>query len=510
MSNRRFEMYEYREIISQMRLGESDRAIAKRGLCGRKKNKLIRAIAQKMGWLDKSTPLPADQALSDVFVRPSVENKGESTVAPFREVVLSWHQQGIRKSVIHRALVNKHDYKGSYCAVVRYLQKHAPKQIKASTPLHFDPAEAVQVDFGKGPVITDVETGEVINSWIFVMTLCFSRHMYVEIVRDQTVQTWLGCHRRAFEFFGGVTKKVIIDNAKCAIIRACTRDPEVQRAYAEFAQGYGFIISPCPPREPQMKGRVESGVKYVKGSFVPLRTFRSVADANLQARQWVLGEAGNRKHGSTYLRPLNAFTETERHLLLALPDVPPELATWKQVKVHGDCHIQFEKCRYSVPYQHVNQSVWIRISETTVRAYHKHEIIAQHARLGILGKRSTVDGHLPPNGQAYLMRDPTWCREQAGRIGKACEQVIETLFADKVLDNLRGAQGIVALAKPYGKARLEAACQRAIAYQSCHHKTIKSILKAGAEYDPLPQEEAFDLLANAYTSGRFIRSTNHH
>ena len=63
-------------------------------------------------------------------------------------------------------------------------------------------------------------------------------------------------------------KKVIIDNPKCAITTACTRDPVVQRSYLDSAQGYGFMISPCPPREPQMKGRVESGVKYVKHSFL--------------------------------------------------------------------------------------------------------------------------------------------------------------------------------------------------------------------------------------------------
>ncbi len=64
--------------------------------------------------------------------------------------------------------------------------------------------------------------------------------------------------------FNGVPKKLIIDNPKCAIIRACYHDPEVQRAYAECAEGYGFLISPCPPRDPKKKGRVESGVKYVK------------------------------------------------------------------------------------------------------------------------------------------------------------------------------------------------------------------------------------------------------
>jgi transposase len=96
------------------------------------------------------------------------------------------------------------------------------------------------------------------RTWAFVMTLCFSRHQYVEFVWDQSAATWLGCHRRAFEWFGAVPLRVTIDNAKCAITKACAKDPTVQRAYAECAEGYGFKIDPCPPYDPQKKGIVES------------------------------------------------------------------------------------------------------------------------------------------------------------------------------------------------------------------------------------------------------------
>ncbi len=137
--------------------------------------------------------------------------------------------------------------------------------------LEFKPAEAAQVDFGAGPIITDAHTGEIYKTWFFVMTLCWSRHQYVEFVRDQTVATWLHCHQHAFEWFNGVMGRVIIDNPKCAIVRACMYEPEVQRAYAQCAEGYSFKIDPCPPRDPAKKGIVESGVKYVKTSFLPLR-----------------------------------------------------------------------------------------------------------------------------------------------------------------------------------------------------------------------------------------------
>jgi transposase len=105
--------------------------------------------------------------------------------------------------------------------------------------LVFKPGEAAQVDFGAGPLLTDVHTGETFKTWFFVMTLCWLRHQYVELVRDQSVATWLACHRHAFQWFGGVVERVIIDNPKCAITRACVHDPEVQRAYMPMSSSSG-------------------------------------------------------------------------------------------------------------------------------------------------------------------------------------------------------------------------------------------------------------------------------
>lgn len=499
-------MFEYRQIIIRMRQGQSDREIAKSLLAGRSKCQSIRLLARRHGWLEAKTPLPDDARLAQVLSANKRISQKTSSVEPYKETVLAWRDQGVNGTTIHQALVSRFDYSGSYDSIRRFLKKH-PITVKATVPLHFEPAEAAQVDFGHGPEIVDCVTGEVIKSWFFVMTLCFSRHMYLELVKDQRVETWLGCHRRAFEFFGGVPGKIIIDNAKCAIIKACRHEPTVQRAYANYAEGYGFIISPCPPREPQMKGRVESGVKYVKGRFLPLRTFRSLTDANRQAKAWVLSEAGNRKHGSTHEKPLTLFEETERYLLKPLPDNAPETASWEQVKVHGDCHVQYAKCRYSVPYRLIGQVLWLKASENVITIYHDHELIAQHIRLSKPGKPSTLNEHLPPNAKAYLMRDPTWCRKQAAEIGEHCLGVIEHLFADKVLDNLRAAQGILSLAKKYGNARVNAACKRAIAFQSLRYMTIKQTLANGLEYDPLPDQKAFDLLGSAYTKGRFIRQS---
>lgn len=511
MGKRRFEMHEYRQIIVQLRLGETIRGLTQTGLACRKKIRMIRKMALKHHWLDSQQELPTDEELAKCFTQFKPTPVTQSAVLPYQTQVEEWCRQGIQASTIHATLKRQHGFTGSYDSVQRFVKKIRDKlSILPTTILNFKPSESAQVDFGAGPKITDSLTGECVSTWIFVMVLSWSRHQYAEIVLHQDVETWLGCHRRAFNFFNGVPSKIIIDNAKCAITKACYYDPVVQRSYAELAEGYGFIISACPPYDPQKKGRVESGVKYVKKNFVPLRDFRNLVDANEQLLKWVLEVAGNRIHGTTHERPLTLFTQTESLLLKKLPDNPPELAIWEKVKVHSDCHVNYLKSRYSAPYQRVKQRLWLRASETTVRLYDDQALVAIHPRLFKPGERHTLDEHLPPNALAYSMQDSQWCLQQAKKIGHHCEQVAQKLLNHSVVDYLRAAQGIISLHKKYGDARLEAACQRALVFQSVRYNTIKSILQNGLEYAPLPEQLAFDALAETYTGqGRFCRNTSH-
>ena len=510
MGNRRFEMHEYRHIISRMRLGESNRQIAKAGLMGRNKTADFRIIAKKHGWLDIKNPLPSDEELAKTLPGKKPPPSHPSSIEPFSNEVKNWWQQSVSGTVIHRTLKEKYGYEGSYSAVRRHIQnlkKSLPP--KATVMLDYRPGDIAQVDFGAGPVITDQSTGEIFKTWFFVMTLAWSRHQYVEIVRDQKVFTWLGCHRRAFEFFGGVPVKVIIDNLKAAITRACWRDPSVQRSYADFAQEYGFFISPCPPNDPKKKGIVESGVKYVKRNFLPLKEFRSLADANQQAKIWNLSTAAVRIHGTTKEQPVLRFQNTEKHLLNPLPNRAPEPALWAKVKLHGNCHFQFEKSFYSAPYRFVRRQLWLQVTEHSVKVFRDHQLIAIHPRAHRPGQKTTCNDHLPSNALAYKMQDPQWCLKQAEEIGPCCLHLIEHLFADRVLDNLRAAQGIVSgLKKKYTSDRLEAACKRALFYDNPRYKTVKKILDKGLDKfdEPLfnPQR-----LTDVYTGGgNFCRDAN--
>lgn len=501
-------MFHYRQVLVRMRQGDSDRQIARSKTMGRRKIAQVREVAAERGWLTPAAPLPDDATLAAAFERPqALPASCVSSLEPWRERIIQWHTQGIQGTTIHAALARDHGDPGSLSSVYRFVSQLAVA-LPPDVPLRlcFKPGEAAQVDFGAGPAITHAVTGETRKSWFFVMTLCWSRHQYAEFVPDQSSATWLARHRRAFEWFGGVPGRIIIDNAKCAITKACSHDPQVQRAYAECAEGYGFRIDPCPPHDPQKKGIVESGVKYIKRTFLPLREFRSLADANRQLAAWVLGEAGNRCHGTTREKPLSRFL-AEKSLLQPLPDVPPQLAVWAKVKVHRDGHVQFDKCLYSVPFRLMGQTLWLKATAQLVTLYRDQEAVASHPRQTRPGARSTVPDHLPPEALAWNLHDTQWCLQEAQRIGPQCHALIQALFVDRVLVNLRAAQAVLRLEKPYGCQRLEAACARAVSFGSLRYRSVKAILAKGLD-QTTPHPATDTELADTYTrGGRFCRYT---
>lgn len=501
--NRRFEVYQYRQILLHMRQGYSDRMLAKVGLIGRKKAGVVREIAKTEGWLEAIGVLPDDHILAEKLQVVKARLSSASQVAPFADLVRKWVEEGHQITTIFSALKREKGFSGHYSAVRRFVQQIRPADHNPTMILDFKPGETVQVDFGSGPVIINPETQKPEKTWFFLMTLSYSRHAYGEIVTNQKIATWQECHRRAFEFFGGVPRKAIIDNLKAGILKACLYDPEVQRSYEAFAEGYGFIIAPCPPRDPQKKGRVESGVKYVKNSFLPLRSFRSIADANRQLREWLLGEAGYRVHGTTGKEPLTAFQTLEKMHLQRLPEVPPETVEWAKGQVYRNNHVRFNKSWYSAPFSLIGKDVWVRAGPRMIQVFHQNDLVATHARCFVPGEHQTVNDHLSPACRYFQDHTPEWCREQAGLIGVCCQEVIERLLSHPRLDCLRAAQKILSFQETHGRLPLEAACEQALVCESLRVSTIRGILaKDAAE---LPPPELGSSEAAYQGNGRFIR-----
>lgn len=241
-------------------------------------------------------------------------------------------------------------------------------------------------------------------------------------------------------------------------------------------------------------------MKYVKRNFLPLRSFRDLTDLNIQARAWVMEVAGERVHGTTREPPLERFAR-ERPLMRPLPAVAPDLGVWARAIIHRDCHLQFERSLYSVPFTLIGQSLWLRATDTSVSIFHEHRLVAQHLRARQPGTRRTVREHLPPEAQAFFLRDRHWCIAQAQHIGPACMELIDTLLSDRIVERLRAAQGVLHLASRFGQTRVELACRRALAHGSPHYRTVKTLLNTRT-----------DLLADLWsapsptTEGAYLRT----
>ena len=506
MARKRLSLFQYQHILEEMRSGVSNREIAAKGLASRNKLRAIKEVALDKGWLNTTRPMPAPEELRASFPAPPIPIRA-SSLESYREQVEGWADAGHTPKQIFRALKRDHsDFSASVGALKRFLKRLGVQKPKGFVVLHFEPGEAAQVDFGSGPELPDPQTGKLTRTHFFVMTLCHSRHMYAEIVWDQKVETWLRCHRNALEYFGGTVRSVIIDNLKSAITRACFRDPEVQRSYEHFAKGYGFRIEPCKPRTPRHKGRVEAGVKYVKGAFLPLRKFRHLADANHQLLEWIAGEAGNRIHGTTQEMPLRAFAEREKAALLALPEPRPEKVVWGTAQLHDNCHLTFEKSYYSAPYRLIKQRLTIRAGERFVEIFLEEERVAVHPRAERPGTFRTNDEHYPPEKVPYLQKTPQWCLRQAGKVGPNCSEFISKLLANPVVKQLPAALGILnSLLKKYGDRRLESACSRALDFENIRYGALKKILEKGLDQAPDLPDRSGQLHFTFLDSPRFVR-----
>lgn len=478
---RRLKYMDIREILRRLREQHSDRRIAKDLNINRRTVQRYRAwaIAENLF----NGPLPDHETLSARLPTEQKPPQNSSGVEPYRGNVEQWIKEHVRVSAIYERLKER-GYSGSYASVLRLARQIDPKTPEAVVRVECQPGEEAQVDFGYVGMMLDAE-GCLHKTWSFVMVLSWSRHAYVEFVTDQTIATWLTCHRHALEYFGGVPSRIVIDNLKAGITRAVWDEPQLQMAYRECAEHYGFLVHPCRPRTPEHKGKVERGVDYVEGNFLGGRGELSLSQANREVRAWCLGKAGNRIHGTTKERPLERFSQVEQSRLKALPAEAYDIAIWSQHKLHRDCHLVFEGSYYSAPFRFLGQSLWICAGTRQVRIYNdKYEMVATHDRATKPGERQTHRDHLPPQKLPGLERNRSDLLEQAGKIGPATQKLAEILLADPALDQLHPVGRLLRLQEKHTAERLEAACQRALEYDDLSYKTVKRILVNHLEKQP--------------------------
>jgi transposase len=209
--------------------------------------------------------------------------------------------------------------------VARRLARQSPVRAEdVVIAVETEPGAVAQVDFGYAGWFFDPGTGRRRKAWVFAMVLGYSRHMFARLVWDQKSTTWVQLHVEAFKWFGGVPCTVVPDNLKAAVTRAAfgvtDRDNlALNRTYRELARYYGFKIDPAPPYQPEKKGKIESGVKYLKRNFLAAGGFETVHEANADLPDWLLRTAGERMHGATRRAAGGAVRPRARDLAAAPP-----------------------------------------------------------------------------------------------------------------------------------------------------------------------------------------------
>ena len=480
MDKRELEMYKVQDVIEDLLRNEPVKKIART----RKISKnTVRKYRDELTAILKAAP-ESEEKIDLIMKKISVRRKEERSqnflwLDRNRELLEMLSGQ-CGNYIRLNEVINERGYAGSYSALIRYVAKNQMQGDKAIIRIETKPGEIAQVDFGYCGLIYDEESNQKVKAYVFVMVLGYSRDAYYEIVKNQNVETWCACHVHAFEHFGGVTRVVIPDNLKSAIVKASFTDPCANRSYADLARHYGFQIDPCLPGTPEHKGKVESGVKYVKNNFLPLRTFKDFADANKQLAAWNESTARLRIHGTTRRQPKELFEKHERAALTELTFDRFEIPVWKQLKVYRDIHIQFDNAYYSVPHEMRGETVWARKTASQVAIYRENTVVSVHFPVS-KGRRSTKPEHYPPDAFRYMQWDSDYCILKAQEHGIHTEAVVKKLLLDEPIRNLRGAQNIIRMSTKYGSDRLERACERAVLFGNYSYSGIKTILERNLE-----------------------------
>jgi len=269
-------------------------------------------------------------------------------------------------------------FAGGYSIVKAYVRTVRPKRQPAFLTLAFAPGECAQVDWGSFGSVPVGQTSRRLS--FFVIVLCYSRMMYVEFTVSQTMEHFLACHQHAFEFFGGIPHKIMVDNLKSAVLqRTLGEAPVFNPKYLDFATHCGFTIAPCNVGKGNEKGRVENGVGYVKKNFLAGLEIPDFSALNPAARQWLDTVANVRLHSETREQPVQAWHK-ERPYLSPLPLHPFDVATVSQVRASRQFRITLDTNRYSVPAHYAGQALTLKTYPDRLCVYLGDALVARHAR----------------------------------------------------------------------------------------------------------------------------------
>jgi len=507
MAFREVDMWQILEILRRLGRGESRSAVARATGATRKTVGRYLKRAKEAGWTpDAGEPT---EALAGAVWRASRPRSADATVgpieailAPHAETIRTWLEKGtadegrgLRLTKVHE-LLRRQGVVVAYSSLHRFATRHCGfADTRRSTVRVADsrPGEVAEVDFGRLGLIPDAGGGErrrVLHA--LVVTLRYSRHQFVWTTHTQTLEDLITGLEHAWEWFGGVPARVVVDNLKAAVVKADRYAPTFQRTFEEYAAYRGFVIDPCIVRHPQGKGTVERQVRYVRDAFFAGETWRDRDHVQREVERWCRTTAGMRIHGTTRRRPVVVFENEEQAALTPLTRPRFDPPQWGRCVVHPDHHVQFQKAIYSLPTAFIGRQVDVRSDSRLVRIYVDGEHVKTHERRPP-GGRSTDYTDYPAHQSAYAMRDPARLISAAELQGRHTGTFMERLLSgDFPWAKLRQGQKLLRLGKKYGHRRLDAACARALSFDVINVRRIEEILQQSLDAEPQVEQTTFE------------------
>jgi Mu transposase, C-terminal domain len=307
--------------------------------------------------------------------------------------------------------------------------------------------------------------------------LSHSRKGYSEAVYRQTSEEFIRCLENAFSHFGGVPKALVLDNLKAAVEQPDWYDPELNPKLRSFAEHYGLAVLPTKSYTPRHKGKIESGVGYVKNNALKGHTFTSLEEENRHLLAWETTVADLRIHGTIRKQVGRLFTEIERPALRALPVERFPFFHEGQRAVHRDGHVEVDKAYYSVPPEYLGRTLWVRWDSRLVRILGQQlEPIAVHIKQEP-GRFSTQRDHLAAEKISKVESGAVWLLSQMRRLGPGATAWAQAMLAARGIEGVRVLQGLLHLGERHPWPAVDEACAVALSHISYRLRTIRELLK---------------------------------
>jgi transposase len=386
---------------------------------------------------------------------------------------------------IHEEIARGDDgYTGSVITVRRYVRSIRPARGRVYQEVHYEPAQAMQVDWGECGRVQIGSTTRKVS--VFVAVLCYSRLAYIEFTLSQRKAEFYRAIVHALEFFGANPRAIIVDNLKAAVINGSGRDACFHPEFLALCGHYYMQPLACERRDPESKGIVEAKVRYVKRNALAGRGDQLVRfeDYVTFAPRWRDEIANVRIHETTRERPADRF-QKERSQLRALPTIPFDTDEIAPAVVSPHARVEFDANRYSVPPHLTRQTVTIRADGHELRIVHQGQIVARHSRCYERRQLIVLPDHRLAALSLRKRSRSTALENEFDALGPEARQFHLELKRQPVKTGVH-LRHLMRLARLYGTAELLAAIARALELATYDAAYVENLLLAERRRRQLP------------------------